>query len=77
MVSEVHLYGYKDVCFLLWKRSVPAAVQNVLALLVVVGAGQVVLLEQGVDLVGAPEVVVDLAGLCLADGGELDWFFFV
>lgn len=37
------------------------------------GLGQAVLLEQGVDLIGGPEVVVDLARLGAANGGELDW----
>lgn len=36
------------------------------------GLGQAMLLEQGVDLVGGPQVVVDLTRLGAADGGELD-----
>lgn len=35
---------------------------------------ETVLLEESVDLLGAPEVVVYLSRLCSANGGELDYY---
>jgi hypothetical protein len=39
----------------------------------VLGLRQAMLLQQGIDLIRAPEVVVDLAGLCLSYRRKLNY----
>lgn len=48
------------------------ASHGLLGVLGICRLGQTVLLEQSIDFLGTPKVVVDFAGLCPADSGEFN-----